>query len=208
MIFKDRREAGEKLADALTAYKDAAETIVLGLPRGGVVVAAPVAQKLHLPLDIVVARKIGAPQNEEMAIGAVTKDGAVVLNEEIIETLEIDQNYIKNKIQEGTQEARRRFELYRHGRPALNLISKKVILVDDGLATGLTMKAAILEIKRQNPAKIIVAVPVAAAETAEQFRRAVDEVVVLDVPDEFGAVGAFYENFEQTTDKEVITILK
>ncbi len=122
--------------------------------------------------------------------------------------MEISPDYVKNKIQEETQEASRRFELYRHGRPPLNLTAKKVILVDDGLATGLTMKAAILEVKRQNPAKIIVAVPVAAADTVEQIRQEADEVVVLNAPEDFGAVGAFYENFGQTTDQEVIKLLK
>lgn len=207
MIFKNRIQAGEELAKKLRQFKGSAETIVLGLPRGGAVVAAAVAKELGLPLDIIVLRKIGAPGNPEFAIGAITEDGEAVLDKAAIVAWQIPAEYIKQEITKETQEARRRLKLYRGERALLNLKNKTAILVDDGIATGATMAAAIISARAKGAKKVIVAAPVIAVDTLETLQKETDEVIYLDAPAYFGAVGAFYENFEQVEDEEVITLL-
>jgi putative phosphoribosyl transferase len=208
MIFKDRIDAGQKLAEALEKYKNAKDTVILALPRGGVVTGFEVAKELNLPLDIVVPRKIGAPGNPEFAIGAITETGEGIFDEETIKTYGISKDYIENETKKEKAEAERRLKLYRGERPCLVLKDKTVILLDDGLATGLTMRAAIKTVKTHEPKKIIVAFPVGASDSIEILKREADEVVYLDAPFFFGAVGAFYEEFGQTTDEEVIELLR
>lgn len=205
MIFKNRTDAGLKLAEKLEKYKDVPNTVVLALPRGGIVVGYEVAKILNLPLDIVVPRKIGAPGNPEFAIGAVTESGEVILNEEV---LGISDEYLKTEVEKEKQEAERRLKLYRGGRPPLDLKNKTVIISDDGLATGLTMRAAIATAKKLGAKKIVVAIPVAPPDAVELIKKEVDEIFYLDASPLFGAVGAFYQEFGQTTDEEVIDLLK
>lgn len=208
MIFHDRQEAGKKLSLALLKYKNDKNTIILGLPRGGVVVAAEVAKALDLPLDIIVIRKMGAPMNSELAIGATDELGHTVLNEEIIESLEISENYLKEVKQKEQKMAEDRLNRYRGNKAPLSLKGKTAVLIDDGLATGATMRAAIHSVKEKKAKKVIVAVPVAPPETVEKLRKEADEIICLDMPVFFGAVGAFYEIFDQTSDEEVIELLK
>lgn len=208
MMFKNRTDAGRKLAQALEKYKNAANTVILALPRGGVVVGYQVAKKLNLPLDIVVPRKIGAPGNPEFAIGAITETGEGIFDEETIKTYNISKDYIENEIKKEKAEAERRLKLYRGKRPCLVLTGKTVIVLDDGLATGLTMRAAIKTVKARNPRRIVVAIPIGPPDSIEMIKREVDEIIYLDAPFFFGAVGAFYEEFSQTTDEEVIELLE
>lgn len=204
-MFSDRVEAGQKLAKKLITYKEKSDVVIFALPRGGVVVGAEVAQTLHAPLDIVVPRKIGAPGNPEYAIGALTETGEAIFNE--AERVQVDPKWLAMEMEKEKQEAQRRLKTYRGDRPPLDLARKTVIIVDDGIATGLTMRAAIASVRARGPAKIIVAVPVSARDSAEIIRREVDELVVLDLPVFFGAVGAFYEQFPQVEDHEVMQLL-
>jgi len=208
MLFKNRVEAGQKLAETLGKFKDAKDTIILSLPRGGVVVGYEVARALNLPLDIVVPRKIGAPGNPEFAIGAITEQGVGIFEEMAIGAYGITESYLQNEIKKEKAEAKRRLKLYRDARLPLDLKNKTVILVDDGLATGLTMRAAIKTVKKLGANKIIVTVPVTSPEAAELVKKEVDEIIYLEAPAFFGAVGSFYEEFGQTTDEEVIELLK
>ncbi len=203
MIFKDRREAGLKLATALKKYEKDSETVVLGLPRGGVEVAFYVSQELNLPLDVIVSRKIGAPFNPEFAIGAVSEDGEAVINEEME-----DLQYIEKERKKEEEEARRRARVYRKKKELPDLVGKTVILVDDGIATGATMEAVIKSVKKRNVGKIVIAVPVAAPDSLKAVEDKADEAVCLLSPAFFTAVGAFYENFEQLDDKKVLRFLK
>ncbi len=207
MIFRDRVDAGKKLAEKLLNYYQAAEAIVIGLPRGGVPVAYEVASRLNLPLDIVCPRKIGAPFNKELAIGAITETGDGIFNQELINRLKISTDYIKMEVEKEALEAKHRLNTYRSGRPSRHLMGKTVIIVDDGLATGSTMKAAIRSIHNEHPEKIIAAVPVSPLDTLKEVRKVVDEVVYLEAPLYFEAVGQFYNEFSQTTDSEVIKLL-
>ncbi len=193
------------MAELLKQFKDAKETIIIALPRGGVVVGFEVAKELNLPLDIVVPRKIGAPGNPEFAIGAITESGEMILNEEVFG---ISESYLKSETEKERAEAERRLRLYRGSRLPLDLENKTVILIDDGLATGLTMRAAISSVKKMKAKKIIVAVPIAPPETVELIKKETDEIFYLEAPLLFGAVGAFYKEFGQTTDEEVIDLLK
>lgn len=206
--FHDRRAAGAQLADALQQRATAPNTIILALPRGGVVVGAVVAETLHLPLDIVVPRKIGAPGNEEFAIGAITEDGAGVFDEKSIQQYHIAQEYIEATIKKEQAEAQRRLRTYRGQRPPLELRGKTVIVVDDGIATGATMKAALQSVRERDAKTVIVAVPVAAADSLEKLRPLADEIVCLLEPDVFYAVGQWYEEFDQVSDDEVIQLLQ
>lgn len=208
MLFKNRVEAGQKLAEALEKFKNAANTVILALPRGGVVVGHEVAKILHLPMDIVVPRKIGAPGNPEFAIGAITETGVGVFDEMTVGAYGITESYLQNEIKKEKAEAERRLKLYRGARLPLDLKNKTAIIVDDGLATGLTMRAAIKSVKKFGAEKIIVAVPVASPEAAELVEKEVDEIIYLEAPAFFGAVGSFYEEFGQTTDEGVIDLLK
>lgn len=193
-IFQDRQEAGEFLAEKLVSYRGR-DAIVIGLPRGGVVVAAQVAKALGLPLDIIVARKIGAPSNPELAVGAITEEGAAFYG--------VAPEFIQQEIEQAKKEAKRRVALYRGDRPTLSLKEKIVILVDDGIATGFTMKAAVASVKMKKAKKVVVAVPVGPKETIKQLQKEVDEVIVVLVPPNFHAVGEFYLNFDQVSDEKV-----
>ncbi|MEM3401382.1 MAG: phosphoribosyltransferase [Nitrososphaerota archaeon] len=206
MVFKNREEAGRLLAKALKDYKGY-DCVVLAIPRGGVVVGYYVAEELGCPLDVIIPRKLGAPLQPELAIGAVAEDGTTVLNEDLIESMGVSQQYIERKIKEEVAEIRRRASLYRSGREMIPIKDKIAILVDDGLATGATMKAAISYIKRLGPKAIVVAVPVAPPDVVRSLRREVDKVVCLSTPEPFFAIGQFYEEFEQVEDEEVIRLL-
>ena len=207
MIFKDRQEGGRKLAAKLQAYQGKKDTLIIALPRGGVVTGFELAKALNLPLDIVVPRKIGAPFNEEYAIGAITESGEGIFDQQAIATLNVSKDYLKQSVAKGQKEAQRRLKVFRQDRPDLNLNNKTVIIVDDGIATGLTMRAAIKSVKEKNAAKIIVAVPVTAQDSSKIIAKEADQLIYLDAPLYFGAVGAFYENFGQTTDEEVIDLM-
>lgn len=207
MLFEDRYDAGEKIAELLSAYKDNKNAIILGLPRGGVVTAAEISQKLHLPLDIICPRKIGAPFNPEFAIGAITETGQYIINPDV-ENYHIPDDYLQKEIAKEKLQAQRRLNLYRKSRPARNLKGKIVLLVDDGLATGSTMKAAILSVKAEGADKVIVAVPVSPLETLEEIKQLVDEVYCLYTPISFYAIGQFYRDFLPVDDQEVIKLLQ
>jgi len=208
MRFTDRHDAGQRLAAKLLKYKNDPHAIVLGLPRGGVITAYETAKILKLPLDIIVTRKIGAPGNPELAIGAVDDLGYALFNEEIISGLSVPQTYLEQaQIKEQT-EAQNRLSRFRKKRPPLNLKGKTAILVDDGLATGATMRAAIHSARARHAQKIVVAVPVAASDSIEKIKKEVDEIVCVHIPFYFGAVGAFYEVFDQIEDDEVAHVLQ
>ncbi|MCW3097681.1 MAG: phosphoribosyltransferase [Chthonomonadaceae bacterium] len=206
LIFEDRTDAGRFLAGKLTVYKQE-DPIVLALPRGGVVVGYEIARALNAPLDVIVARKLGAPGHEELGIGAIAPGDVRVLDERTIHWLGITDEQLQRVIAKETLEMNRRLRLYRGDRPLPEVRDKTVILVDDGLATGVTAQAAILSLRRQQPRRLIVAIPVCAPETAERLRTEVDELTCLSTPAEFRAVGLWYRRFEQTTDQEVIDLL-
>jgi len=205
MIFKDRHEAGQQLARELSKYKNKKDVIVLGIPRGGVEVAFNIAKTLKIPLSIVVTKKIGHPFESEFAIGAVSPGGHYSINKQY--QAEAGEGYIKNTIKELTKEINRRYKEYTNEKlPKLK--NKIVILVDDGLATGFTMLSAVEYAQSQNPKKIIVAIPVAAQDSFEKVKAAANEVVCLQIPVFFAAVGGFYQNFMQLEDEEVKYYLK
>jgi predicted phosphoribosyltransferase len=203
MMFIDRRDAGRRLAAAVKErLGEAKGVIVLGLPRGGVVVAQEVARVLRSPLDVLVVRKIGAPGTEELAIGAVGETGAPVLNDALIESAGVPSRYLAHAIDAARREVRRRVEAYRAG-PHPDVHDKTVVLVDDGIATGYTVEAAITTLRGWQAARIILAVPVAPPQEVARFRGLVDDTVILYAPPEFFAVGQFYGNFAQVSDDEV-----
>jgi|SRR5579883_2710133 len=203
----DRADAGRLLAERLRLYQDQ-NPIILGLPRGGVAVAREIASALDASLDVIVARKLGAPDQPELGIGAVAPGGVEVLDQMAIDLLGISPEEIAQITARETVEMDRRLLLYRGNRPLPDLAERTVILVDDGLATGVTARAAILAIRRRNPRRLVLAVPVCAPETAERLRPDVEDLVCLLTPDRFRAVGLWYRNFEQLTDEEVIGLLK
>jgi predicted phosphoribosyltransferase len=205
--FRDRREAGRLLAAKLSAYANRPDVVVLALPRGGVPVAAEVARALAAPLDIFVVRKLGVPAHEELAFGAIATGGVRVLNKEIVEALHIPEHVIDAMAAKEQEELVRRERVYRGDRPPLDVRGRTVILVDDGLATGATMQAAIKALRQQQPARIVVAVPTASPETCDELKTEVDEVICATTPDPFYAVGLWYEDFSQTTDEEVRELL-
>jgi len=206
-MFQNRAQAGKKLASKLLSYKATKNLIVLAIPRGGVVVGKILSQALDCPLEVIVTKKIGAPGNPELAIGAVGVVGKPVIDEELAERVGADENYLKSKILNLKSEIKRREKIFRRDKLPLNLKDKTVILTDDGVATGATMMAAIEITRQQNPKKIIVAVPVIAKDTLEKIEKLADEVVFLDAPEMFFAVGQFYQDFSQITDEEVRKIL-
>ena len=206
--FKNRVQAGQYLADQLQQYANAPDAIVLGLPRGGVVVASEVAGKLGLPLDVFLVRKLGVPGYEELAMGAIASGGIRVMNEEVLQQINISESAIAAVTAREEQELKRREVAYRGQRPLLDAKDLTVILVDDGLATGATMRAAVKALRLQKPKRIIIAVPTAAPETCNQFRAEVEDIVCGMTPTPFHAVGAWYEDFSQTTDEEVQQLLK
>jgi predicted phosphoribosyltransferase len=206
--YRDRVEAGRALAMLLRDYAGRDDVVVLGLPRGGVPVAAQVARELNAPLDVFMVRKLGVPGHEELAMGAIASGGVRVLNPEVIDALQIPAQAIEMTAQREQRELERRERVFRGDRPAPALRGKTAILVDDGLATGATMRAAVTALRALEPARIVVAVPVGAAETCERFRDDADEVVCALTPRPFEAVGLWYENFGQTSDAEVQAALR
>ena len=205
--FADRREAGRVLADALRRYAGR-DVLVLGIPRGGVPVADEVARALNADLDVLVARKLGAPDQPELAIGAVTANGGEFINEEIVRNLGVTDEYIRRVRDDQMTEARRREARFRGKRSRERVRGRIVLVVDDGLATGATMRAAVRSVQNQKPARLVVAVPVGSREACDALGGEVDEIVCPNVPEPFGAVGYFYRNFEPTEDAEVQTILR
>ena len=206
VLFRDRREAGGIVAAELTRYRGT-DALVLGLPRGGVVVAAEVARQLDAELDVIVARKLGSPFSAELAIGAVTADGECYVNTGVIRALGISEHYIAAVSWKERREAQRREAMFRGDWPRPSIAGRTVILVDDGLATGATMRAAVRSVRREAPARVIVAVPVGSPEACDAVQGDADEVVCPYQPDDFGAVGLWYQRFEQTGDHEVQELL-
>jgi predicted phosphoribosyltransferase len=206
--FADRTEAGHALAKALMRYRARPNTIVIGLPRGGVVTAAAIAEDLDLPLDVLVVRKLGTPGQEELAMGAIGPGGVRVLNENVIAGCGIDSFEIELVEERERAELARRERLYRGDQRPLDFAGQTVIVVDDGLATGSTMSAAIAVIRAGKPARIVLAVPVAPVETLERFRLVVDELVYIETPEPFMAVGCWYVDFAQVHDDEVVRTLE
>jgi putative phosphoribosyl transferase len=208
MIFRDRTEAGKYLATKLLKYEDQPDVLVLALPRGGVPVAFEVARALRLPLDIFLVRKLGVPGHEELAMGAISTGGVRVLNEDTVEYLRIPEHVIDSIAAEELKELKRRELAYRGNRPEPDVKGKTVILIDDGLATGSTIRAAAQALRQQQPARIVVAVPVSAPETCDEYRIGVDEIICAVTPEPFLGVGMWYLDFSQTTDDEVRDLLE
>ncbi|HYT92459.1 MAG TPA: phosphoribosyltransferase [Gemmataceae bacterium] len=207
MLFRNRTEAGRQLAAKFAAYADRSDVLVLALPRGGVPVAFEVARALHAPLDVFLVRKLGVPGHEELAMGAIASGGVRVLNEDVVRPLRIPGEVIDAVAAEERQELERRERSYRGDRPAPDVRGRPVILVDDGLATGSTMRAAVAALRQQRPARIVVAVPVGAPETCAEFQEEADESICARTPEPFYAVGLWYGDFSQTTDEEVHDLL-
>lgn len=206
MIFDDRVHAGKELSKQLKAFAGRADVLLYALPRGGVVVGAEVAKALKLPLDVIVTRKIGSPSNEEYAIGALSETGESVWNE--AERAANDAAEVDKIIGQEQKEAARRIKTYRKGRSLPDFSGKTVILIDDGVATGLTIRAAVEAARHQHAKKIVIAVPHGAKDTMKLLRREVDEIVCLEEPEFYGSVGQYYGTFPQTSDEEVLKILK
>jgi predicted phosphoribosyltransferase len=207
MRFRDRLDAGQQLARRLEPYRSA-RPVVFAIPRGGVPVGAEIARYLDAELDVLVARKLGAPLHAELAIGAVTADGERFLNRDIISQLQVDEAYLEQITKEQREEARRREQRFRGGRPPVDVKGRTVLLVDDGLATGATMRAAARSLRKHEPGRLVVAVPVGSPEACAALREDADEVVCLAQPDPFYAIGLHYERFEQVEDAEVISLLE
>ena len=205
-MFKDRYEAGKRLADALTAYKNRKDTIILAIPRGALQVGEILHERLGLPLDIIITKKIPHPMNDEFAIGAVGPGGACFLNDP--SAIGVPMGYVERKIDEISKSIDERYKTYRGRKPIPNLDGKIVIIVDDGIATGSTMRIAIRMIRMQNPERIVVAAPVGPPEVVDMLKTEADEIVCLETPFPFFAIGQFYESFPQVEDEEAIAILR
>lgn len=206
-FFNDRTDAGKRLVERLSKYANREDVLILALPRGGVPVAFEVAKELNVKMDVFIVRKLGVPGNEELAMGAVASGNIRVLNEDVIRSFHIPQRIIDEVTANELKELERRERIYRGSLPMPKISGLTVILIDDGLATGATMRAAVAAVKTKNPAKVIIAVPVAAPDTCSAFGNEVDEVICVATPEPFYGVGAWYEDFSQTTDKEVIELL-
>ncbi len=206
--FADREEAGRALAARLRKYAGRSDVVVLALPRGGVPVGYEVARTLGAPLDVFLVRKLGVPGREELALGAIGTGGSIVLNQDVVEALRIPREEIARIVTRERRELERRERLYRGDRPPLSLEDKTVILVDDGIATGASMRVAIAALHARNPARIVVAVPLGPAETCAQLARFANEVVCVRTPEPFAGVGAWYDDFRQLDDDEVRTLLR
>jgi len=206
-VFRDRRDAGRALAKVLAGYAKRPDVTVLALPRGGVPVGFEVARALHAPLDVFIVRKLGVPGHEEYAMGAIASGGVRVVNERAVRLLDIDDATLETVIRLEQQELERRERLYRDDLPPPDVRGRAALLVDDGLATGSTMLAAVRALRTRRPERIVVAVPIAAAETCEQLRSDADEVICASTPELFRAVGLWYEDFSQTSDDEVRDLL-
>lgn len=207
MMFKDRIHAGKLLAEKLKDYKGK-DAIILAIPRGGVVVGYQIAKEINARLDVIVPRKLGAPGNPELAIGAIAEDGSIYLVDEVISQYGIDESYLRDEAEAQLKEIKRRVGVYRGGKDLPKLEGRIVILVDDGLATGATMKAAVSMVSKMNPLELIVAVPVAPPDTVKDISEMVNKVVCLSTPTFFFAIGQFYQDFEQVSDEEVLSLLR
>lgn len=208
MIFRDRREAGRLLAERLSSLKGQKDLLVLAIPRGGVVVGSEVAKALGAPLDVYITRKIGAPYNPELAIGAIASDGTLILDRSLASRLGASQEYIEAQSAREREEIERRMRRYRGDRPSPDLKGKRVILVDDGIATGATIEATIDALQKTGLEELILAVPVGPRDTIGRLESKVDRLICLHSPEIFWAVGSFYMAFGQTTDEEVIALLE
>lgn len=208
MIFQNRREAGKRLAGLLHDYAGLQDVLVLGLPRGGVPVAYEVAQALHAPLDVFVVRKLGVPGQEELAFGAIATGGVRILNPAVMEHARITNEELETTTAAEAKELKRREQAFRGDRSAPQIRGRTVILIDDGLATGATMRAAVMALRQQQPARIVVGVPAASPETCAEFQDEVDDIVCAVTPDPFYSVGSWYDDFTQTTDEEVHALLE
>jgi len=206
-LFADRVDAGRRLAKALQDYKGK-NAIVLAIPRGGVVVGFEVANALNIPLDVIIPRKIGAPGNPELAIGSVMEDGTIIMNEELIGFLQVSEDYIKEESESQRIEIERRLKFYRGAAPYPDLKNRVIIMVDDGIATGSTMKAALASVRKRGAKAVVIAVPVGPPSTVEELEKEADQFICLQSPESFMAIGQFYENFTQTSDEEVVKLLK
>lgn len=205
--FRDRTEAGRVLAEALSEYAGRSDVIVLALPRGGVPVAYEVARALRAPLDVFLVRKLGAPGHEELAMGAIASGDVVVVNDEVVNAMRISEAEIRDAIESERRELVRRESAYRDDRPPMDVRGKVVILIDDGLATGSSMRAAVTALRRQGPARIVVAVPIGAASTCAELQTLADDCLCAFTPEPFRAVGLWYQDFTQTEDDEVAELL-
>lgn len=208
MLFYDRKEAGRILAEKLSAYKEKPDVLVLGLARGGVVVAYEVAKELNLPLNVVTPRKIGAPGNPELALGSIMENGEGVFNHSIIQILGVSQNYIDQEVEKEKARAQQRLALYRQYAPLPEIKNKTILLVDDGIATGSTMLASVKGMRQAGAKQVIVVAPVSSIEAYQHLEKAADEVVCPHVREDFFGVGQYYGMFAQTDDQEVIELLK
>jgi putative phosphoribosyl transferase len=206
-VFRDRREAGDVLAEKLTSYRDSNDVLVLGLARGGVPVAWPVARALGAPLDVFLVRKLGVPQWQELAMGALASGGGLVINDSLVRSLGISEDQMQDAIERETDELHRRERAYRGDRPPIDMANKTVILVDDGIATGASMLAAVRAVRADAPSAVVVAVPVGPPSTCSELATEADEVVCATMPPGFQAVGQVYEDFHQVTDDEVCELL-
>ncbi|MBI2027176.1 MAG: phosphoribosyltransferase [Deltaproteobacteria bacterium] len=206
--FYDRKDAGQKLSKRLEKYSQAKDVVVLGLPRGGIVVAAEVARFLQVPLDVLIVKKMGCPGNPELAMGAVDDQGTVAINEEVIKLAGVSKEEFEKAKNEAWKLAQKRAAQYRKQKRAIELHNKVVVLIDDGLATGATMQAAVAACRKRKASKIIVAVPVAAPDSMVKIQKMVDEVQCLYEPESFGSVGFFYSVFDQTEDDEVLSLIQ
>jgi putative phosphoribosyl transferase len=207
-VFRDRREAGDVLAQKLASYRETDNLLVLGLARGGVPVGWQVANALHAPLDVFLVRKLGVPQWQELAMGALASGGGVVINDSLVRSLEISDDQLQSAIERETEELHRREEAYRGDRPPIDVAGKTVILVDDGIATGASMLAAVRAVKANGPAQVVVAVPVGPPSTCRELATEADDVICATMPPGFEAVGQVFADFHQVSDDEVREILR
>ncbi|MDN3507200.1 MAG: phosphoribosyltransferase family protein [Simkaniaceae bacterium] len=207
MIFQNRTEAGKLLAKELMSYKGEEDVVAVGLARGGVVVAAQVSKALEIPLDVMVVRKIGAPDNPELALGAIAEKGRGIFNDDLITLLGISKEYLKKETEKEREVVLQRRALYLRGREGLDFSGKTVLLIDDGVATGASMKVAIASCIEQKASKVVVAVPVAPTKTCKELEELASEVVCLETPKSFPAVGAFYKEFDPVSDEQIIQMI-
>jgi len=206
-MFKDRTDAGQQLAFQLLSYKDQKDVLILALPRGGVVVGYPIAKQLHVPLDVLLVRKLGVPWQPELAMGAIAFGGITVMNEEVVQYERLSEKDIEMAREIANEELERRNKLYRADQPPIDFQNKTIILVDDGVATGSTIKAAIAAIKKVGCNKLVLAIPVAHPSVVAELELLADEVICLAAPEFFYAISSYYQNFEQTTSDEVVSLL-
>ncbi len=206
-MFRNREDAGRRLADGLGFLKGRDDVVVLAVPRGGVVVASEVADAIGAPLDVVITRKVGAPGNPELAVGAVTQEGEFMPDSDLVDRLRVPEAYLKSEVSREAREISRRMERYRGDRPYPSLEGKTVVIVDDGVATGSTVGAAIKSVRLRKPASVILGVPVGARESMEALASVADQVVCLSMPEPFYAIGTFYEDFEQVDDRTVRSLI-